>query len=292
MANIPFEPDDLYDDRRKGREQQKIASLLEELKILFFTIEEVGSKAHKYYQLGLRIKKEYGDFEQDNPEQTGKSSEQDVIALNYLQLLIVAYLLNIFVLFQAASYLVSLLVGSNSVLQGIGILLIPIALIGLQIYTGIDLYLAEDKGGRSLMTKRWGAKLIVLVSPLLILGTFIGETWGGLPMLHQVLLLIARLVLATYTDMQIVDNGKQGFEAQRFLLFGLRSLHLKRQYKEATRIVETSAFEAVQNHQTYQQKCTEFRHKFPEEPLTMPQFSAITRWVLERWQGISFTENP
>ena len=291
MTNIPFESDDLYEDRRKGREKQEIATLLDELQKLFFAVEEHCAKTHKYYQVRLRLKKEYGEFERDNPEQNSASSNQGVVVLNYLQLIAVAYLFNIFVLFQSAAYLVSLLVGNNSLLQSIGILLIPVALIGLQIYTGIDLYLTEDKGGKNLMVKRWAAKLIVLVSPLLILGTFIGEIWGGLPMLHQVLLLIGRLILATYTDMQIVNSGEQGVETQRFLLFNVRSLTLKRQFKEATRIVETSAFEAVHSHQTYQQKCAAFKNKFPDEPLTMPPFSAIARWVLERWQGVKVTDN-
>ena len=99
------------------------------------------------------------------------------------------------------------------------------------------------------------------------------------------------MALASITDVAIVYNGERGFQALSFLLFGLRHLYLKRRFEELTKLMEVAAFDAVQSHQTFQQKCADFKVKFPDAPLTVPAFSAIARWVLERWQGVDFKQD-
>ena len=157
MKATPFEPDDLNSAHRQSRDERKKEALLLPILEEHHKVEDRCARAHKYHHLREQLKRIIADLQEDNPEQGTTKSDQVVMHYLFALLLLSAYVISVLLLYQSAAYLVGLLVGNNSLLQGLGILALPLAIIGLQVYTGIDLYLSETKSGAALAAKKWGA---------------------------------------------------------------------------------------------------------------------------------------
>ena len=292
MKTAIFDPGEFDDGRRENRELQEQLELQLQIENRFYEVEDYGSKTHKYWAVKQRLETAIKELRQDSPKEAFPTTQEMGMHYLFLLLLFAAYVISLLLIFRPTEYLVGLLVGENGLIKALGILLVPLAIISLQIYTGIDFYLAKNKKEtlKSLAEKKRAAWVMVLVTPGMILGTFLAEIWGHFPWPHEVLLLLARLALAYLTDASIVSNGEQAYKAKAFFIFGLQHRRLLREHDQATTRVEDAAYRTVQSFQGLQQKKAEFAARYPDADLILPQLSAIARWVLERWMGGDFNQ--
>jgi hypothetical protein len=275
-------------DRRENRAKQEQEAQWQPIEALFYAIEQCGIKTHRLYHQLQAVEQVLREERQDNPDFAYSKPDQQVLHYMFLLFLGAAYILSLLLIYSSTEYLVGLFARGNSVLTALGIALVPIAIIVMQLTIGIDLYRARQSNAPNLIAMQRTAKVAVLITPGMILGTFLAETWGGLPWLPDILLLLVRMALAYITDVGIVSNGEQAFQAKSFFLFGVKHLKLLRQHRRLREEVESSVGQTIRHFQECQQKLASFRVKFPDSPNKLPSYSAATRWVLETWMESDF----
>lgn len=288
--NIPNFPSDKTDnDRQENRLRQEEEADLEPIQEGFRSIEKHGSTTHVMHQKWQETCADRKELRKANPEQAYPKTDQLVTCLMFVIFLMAAYVISLMLIYSSTEYLVSLMARDNKLLSMLGIMLVPLALMAIQLTIGIELHLAKHKSSSTLEATQRMSRVAVLLTPGLILGTFLAETWGGIPWPPEILLLAVRIGLAYITDVLIVSKGDRAFEAKRLLVFWLNHEPLKRREQRQSDSVEKHAGATIYHYQECQQKLASFRAKFPESSFTLPPVSRVTNWVLETWMGPDYT---
>ena len=290
MLSTSFVHSNYEDSRRQERIRQDETQSWDRLQQRFYSVERAGGKIYHLYQQFHRIATQVTADQEDSPELAYPKPHKVVKHFQFLVFLAVAYIISLLLIYSSTEYLVDLLARGNRLLTTLGIVTVPIAIIAMQLSIAVNIHLAEKHNLARLKDRRRNAKMLVLVTPAMILGTFLAETWGGWPWLPDVLLLAVRMILAYITDVGIISNGGSAYEAQCFFLFSFTQLRLKKQQKQLQESLTVLSGELVQQFQELHQELTHFRSTFPESEATLPDFSNNTRWVLEKWIGPNFDQ--
>lgn len=285
-ANL-LTPGDFDDDRQENRLRQEQERYWQPIESAFYLIEKFGLATHKAYHELERLVSILKEERQDNEDLAYASPKQKVEHYRFLMFLLAAYLISLILIFDSTEYLVSLVARGNSIVQMVGVVLVPLAIIVMQVSIAVDVYLAEQNSLPSLKAKQRTAKVVVLLTPGLILGTFMAEVGNGF-WLPGILLLVVRMGLAYITDAYIVSNGKQAYQAKAFFLFRAKNARLLKERDQLQRAIEENAGQTIQHFQECQQNLAAFRNRFPDSPFKLPQISSGTRWTLEHWMGADY----
>lgn len=246
------------------------------------------SKAYHDHEQAWNALREH---EAANEHWADATTEQQVGPLRFCLFLLAAYIISLVLIYESTSYLVSLVVTSNGLLQMVGILLMPLALIIMQLSIAIDVHQSQKDTQSVGNDKRNIAKVAVLITPMMILGTFLAEATSAGFWLPEVLLLLVRMALAYITDKYIVENGVQAQSAKVFFLFKIKQYRLRARLERETSYMEAYAGQTIVSFRSLQKNLTTFRQRFPDATRPLPAFSNATKWVLERWIGDDYSHS-
>ncbi len=270
--------------RRQDRLQQQEKQQFDQVMELSDEVEQEGAEVAPLIQQSQQQKNHIAANEEDNLP-IAHAQPDDVVRYGlFVVLVIAAYVISLLLIYAGTAYLVGLLVGSNQVLKALGVLLVPITLVGLQLAVGTELYRVKEQNkpeqAKRLAVLKQVAVVLVTISPAMVLATFLAETWGEWPLPPALLLLVVRMLFAFTTDVCLVRSGGWALEATSWLLFNIVQWRLKRRLRSIQQPLENGIASLVQKHRQYQRAAADFHHAFPNSHRVFPDFSLRTRFVL------------
>ena len=280
LSKPPFLPSS-EDNRRQHRQQRGEAALMEAVLHCFRLVEASGNEITVLSQQLQRITSPLFADQEFHPALADADPAEVVKHYMSMAYLIAAYALTLLLIYAGTEYLVGLMARGNLLLALVGMVVVPIALLILQITVAIDLYLAKKENSPTLAIKQQIARVLVLVSPTMILATFLAESQGQELWLAGILLLVVRLLLAFITDAWVVYNGERIYLAKIFFLFTFVQARRRKEQEKVEHALHAKSAVLVQSSQDLHQQLSRLRADFPDEEINLPEFSNNTKWALE-----------
>ncbi|AFZ11536.1 hypothetical protein Cri9333_0590 [Crinalium epipsammum PCC 9333] len=256
---------------------------------------------HKHSHIAARAQKNNQEARQARHNQESDYSEFNQAGLRringYFFLILAipaAYFMDFVILNRPVEYLVGLVFPEESKMMLVAKILMPLAILGLELYIATQLYFALVGEAPQRLWKNI-AHCMVIVMPVMVIVTFVPQHFKVFQTSSwwiYALLLIALTILAGITHALVIFGGETAYEARSYFWFlwtNKRYRRIERQ-QDAKYRSEAAAGYAILT--SYINNLNTFNRLYPEHAITAGPFDDITYRIMNQWAGYEILQRP